>query len=83
VDSRPRPPRRTGFFAARFGAVFFDFAFFFDFLAGERRFGATDLLRVLAAGADFRALAEPFPPFFRAAVLGAFFAIAFSLTKGL
>jgi hypothetical protein len=59
------------------------FAVFFGFLAVERRFGAADLLRVLAAGAGFRALAEPFLPFFRAALRGAFFAIAFSLTKGL
>jgi hypothetical protein len=56
---------------------------FFDFRAAGRDFRAVDLGFLRAAGAGFRALAETFLPFFGAALRGAFFAIAFSLTKGL
>ena len=52
------------------------------FLALARPFGAADLFLAFARGAGLRALAEPFLPFFGAALRGAFFAIAFSLTKG-
>ena len=77
------PPRLADFFADRLALVLRFGAFFFGFLAAERRFGAADLFFALAARAGFRALAETFLPFFGAALRGAFFAIAFSLTKGL
>src|SRR4029079_3888157 len=79
VDSRPVPPSFARDCAARVGE-----AFFLDFCAEDRLFGAADLFCVaffFAGRAGFRALVEPLLPFFGAALRGAFFAIGFSLTE--